>query len=177
MGLRSYFVMKELKGDMQTLLNLEDYGYENSDSGETIRSCKSDQRGYDITNHSGVYVIQFYQGLLGRYRNALNTEISRLESEKSSVDRKCVKKSDASARWALGSIGGGGLALLGASLVVPGAALVGAALAATGAIASGVAEDDEKALRQRSSNYQSKINKAKEYLKKIKEIENSYELS
>ena len=169
--------MKDLKRDMQTMLNLDDYGYESSNAGETIRDCKKEQRDYDITNHSGVYVIQFYQGLLGRYRNALNTEISRLESEKSSVDRKCVKKSDASARWALGSIGGGGLALLGASLVVPGVALLGAAAAATGAIASGVAKDDENELRQRSSNYQSKINKAKEYLKKIKEIENSYELS
>ena len=169
--------MKDLKRDMQTMLNLDDYGYESSNAGETIRDCKKEQRDYDITNHSGVYVIQFYQGLLRRYRNALNTEISRLESEKSSVDRKCVKKRDASDGWAIGGgLGGTGLGLLGASLI-PGAALLGAVVLATGAIASSIAEDDEKALRQRSSDYQSKINKAKEYLKKIKEIENSYELS
>lgn len=166
--------MKELKGDMQTMLNLDDYGYESSDSGETIRSCKSDQSGYDITKHSGMDVMRFYKRLLERYKSALKTEKRRLESEKSDVDRRCSKKSDASAGWALG---GGSAALIGASLAIPGAALFGLAAAAIGGVASGIAENERKELRARSDEYQSRINKARDNIGEIEGIESKYKLS
>ena len=51
--MRSYFLMRDLKDDMQSMLNLDD-GYESSNASETIRNCKNEQRGYDITSHSGM---------------------------------------------------------------------------------------------------------------------------
>ena len=91
MGLRSYFLMRDLKDDMQSMLNLDD-GYESSNASETIRNCKNEQRGYDITSHSGMDVMRFYKRLLERYRDALKTEISRLYSLKSGAEKELSKK-------------------------------------------------------------------------------------
>ena len=125
---------------MQILLKLNDNGFESIKASGIICSCKKGQKGYDITSHSGMDVMRYYKRLLKRYKCALETEISTLESVKSDVDRKCLKKRDASAGWAVGG-GLGGLALLGASVVVPGVAIIGAAAAAmaTGGFASGKA--------------------------------------
>ena len=164
---------------MQTLLSLDDYGYESSDAGEAIRSCKSDQRGYDITNHSGMDVMRFYKRLLERYKGALKTEVSRLNSEKSDVDRKCVKKSDQEKGWKVGTMGVGSVALIGASMVLPVAPLIGLgfAIGAAGGAASGKAGSEKRELRERSDEYQSRIDKARQHIGEIEGIESKYKLS
>lgn len=171
MGLRSYFVMKELKGDMQTLLNLDDYGYENSDSGETIRSCKSDQRGYDITNHSGMDVMRFYKRLLGRYRDALKPEINTLNSSISRISAKINKKDD-KVGWAAGGTAGGVVA----SFLIPGGFLIGMGIAAASAAAANKLEDEKRELNNQRDRYQERLNEANEILERIKRIESSYDL-
>ena len=159
---------------MQTLLNLDDYGYESSDAGETIRNCKKEQRGYDIRSHSGMDMMRFYKRLLEQYKDALGTEINRLESMKNDVDRMCSKKYDASAGLALGVCGA---ALLEPSEVFSLAALFGLGPAAVGRHASRIVGDEETELRERSDEYQSKIDKVREYIRKIEGIESKYKLS
>ena len=85
--------MKELEGDMQTLLDLDEDGYESSNAGETIRDCKEEQRGYDTSKHSGMDVMRFYKRLLERYADALKDDLDKLYTEKNRIEQKYEKKS------------------------------------------------------------------------------------
>lgn len=169
MGLRSYFLMRDLKDDMQSMLNLDD-GYESSNASETIRNCKNEQRGYDITSHSGMDVMRFYKSLLERYRDALKTEISRLHSLNSGAKKELSKKEDAGALTAGGTLGGIGLAL------IPGGFLFGAAIAAASVAAENKRAEKARNLKQAIERYKKKTNERNEYIRKTEQIEKKYDL-
>ena len=169
MGLRSYFLMRDLKDDMQSMLNLDD-GYESSNASETIRNCKNEQRGYDITSHSGMDVMRFYKSLLERYRDALKTEISRLHSLKSGAEKELSKKEDAGALTAGGTLGGIGLAL------IPGGFLFGAAIAAASVAAENKRAEEARNLERAIERYKKKTDERNEYIRKTEQIEKKYDL-
>ena len=164
--------MKELKSDMQTLLSLDDYGYESSDAGEAIRSCKSDQRGYDITNHSGMDVMRFYKRLLERYKDALKPEINRLDSEISRISEKIDKKDDKA-----GLAAGGTAGAVVASILIPGGFLIGLGAAAASAAAANKLEKEIKELKSQRERCRNRRSKMNEMIEKIEQIEGYYDLN
>ena len=167
--MRSYFLMRDLKDDMQSMLNLDD-GYESSNASETIRNCKNEQRGYDITSHSGMDVMRFYKRLLERYRDALKMETNRLYSLKSEAEKKLSKKEDASA-WIEGSgIGGLGLAL------TPGGFLLGVGIAAVSVAMRMKLAKTGTRLEQAQIICQILIDEKNEYIQKTEQIEKKYDL-
>lgn len=165
--------MKELKGDMQTMLSLDDYGYESSDAGETIRSCKSDQRDYDITSHSGMDVMRFYKRLLERYKDALKTEINALYSLKIETERRKEKKEKELAKAVAGGVATGVVT----SILFPPAIIFGlGAVAASTAAAVSDLEDVIKELINQRVRYQKRSSVMSEMIEEIERIERKYDL-
>ena len=161
--------MRDLKDDMQSMLNLDD-GYESSNASETIRNCKNEQRGYDITSHSGMDVMRFYKSLLERYRDALKMETNRLYSLKSEAEKKLSKKEDAGALTVGGTLGGIGLAL------IPGGFLFGAAIAAASVAAENKRAEEARNLERAIERYKKKTDERNEYIRKTEQIEKKYDL-
>ena len=169
MGLRSYFLMRDLKDDMQSMLNLDD-GYESSNASETIRNCKNEQRGYDITSHSGMDVMKFYKSLLERYRNALKMETNRLYSLKSETEKKLSNMEDIGTSASAGTLGGIGLS------IIPGGFPLGLVIATASMIVDEVREKEAKKLKQAIERYKEKTDERNEYIRKTEQIERKYDL-
>ena len=170
MGLRSYFLMRDLKDDMRSMLNLDGSGHESSNAGETIRNCKKEQRDYDITSHSGMDVMRFYKSLLERYRDALKTEINRLHSLKSEAEKELSKQENASTLTAGGTLGGIGLS------IIPGGFPLGLVIATASMIVTDVREEVMKKLKQAIEKYKQKTDERNEYIRKTEQIERKYDL-
>jgi hypothetical protein len=169
MGLRSYFLMRDLKDDMQSMLNLDD-GYESSNASETIRNCKNEQRGYDITSHSGMDVMRFYKRLLERYRDALKMETNRLYSLKSEAEEKLSNMEGIGISTSAGTLGGIGLAL------IPGGFPFGLGIAAASMIVDEVREKEARNLERAIERYKKKTDERNEYIQKTEQIEKKYDL-
>ena len=159
--------IEKLKGDMQWLLNLNDYGYESDYAGEIIRDCKKKQRDYNTSKCSGIDAMRFYKRLLGRYKDALIMEVNRLCSL-ISVQREEYKRVEeeemrqvASAMWSGISIN---------PLDIAGAFAIGVASECQAKMA-------KNAINNRADRYENERDKENSIIRKIEQIEENYSLS
>lgn len=86
--------MKELKQEMEVLLNLDDYGYESSTAGEFKTTKKTEKLWYHLSLR--IWCDVQLKRLLEKNKSVLKTGLDKQYLEKKRFDEKRDKRED---RW------------------------------------------------------------------------------